>query len=103
MRSTRFYSLLLLAIFGSANSLFAQSTAFTYQGRLDLNGIPANGTYDLTFTLFNTNSTGVATAGPITNSLTTVTGGLFTTSIDFGPAAFPGPNSWLEIAVRTNG
>jgi hypothetical protein len=36
----------------------AQGTAFTYQGRLQNNGNPANGTYDLGFSLFATNSGG---------------------------------------------
>ena len=31
----------------------AQGTAFTYQGRLQDTGEPANGTYDLRFTLFD--------------------------------------------------
>ena len=41
----------------------AQSTATPYSGRLsDANGA-ANGSYDLTFTLFYTNQTGTAMAG----------------------------------------
>ncbi len=103
MKSTISHTLLLLTIIGTGSSLFAQTNAFTYQGRLDMDGTPANGAYDLTFTLYNTNTTGVAVAGPITNSLVAVTNGLFTTSLDFGSATFIQPNSWLEIAVRTNG
>ena len=37
----------------------AQGTAFTYQGQLQNNGSPASGIYNLTFALFNTNTTGV--------------------------------------------
>src|ERR1039457_6927224 len=81
----------------------AQGTAFTYQGRLNTNGIPAKGTYNLKFTLFNTNTTGVSIAGPVTNSAAVATNGLFTTTIDFGAGAFTGGSNWLEIAVRTNG
>jgi formylglycine-generating enzyme required for sulfatase activity len=80
----------------------AQGTAFTYQGRLNSGGSPANGRYDLTFTLFSTNTTGAAIAGPVTNSATPVSNGLFTVTLDFG-ANFPGANRWLAIAVRTNG
>jgi hypothetical protein len=36
------------------STVFAQGTAFTYQGRLQNNGSPASGTYNLTFSLFNT-------------------------------------------------
>ena len=82
---------------------FAQGTAFTYQGQLVSGGAPANGSYDLTFTLFNTNSSGVALAGPVTNSATSVSNGLFTTTIDFVGGVFTGSNYWLELAVRTNG
>ncbi len=43
----------LLGVFLSvcwlAPSAAAQTTAFTYQGRLTDNGVPANGNYDLLF------------------------------------------------------
>lgn len=84
-----------------AASAFAQGTAFTYQGQLNASGAPANGSYDLAFTLFATNVTGTAIAGPVTNPAVGVTNGLFTTTIDFG-AAFTGQSNWLEIAVSTN-
>src|SRR5262249_25643154 len=93
-----------LAVFANFNCLIAQGTAFTYQGELNNGGLPANGNYDMTFTLFATNATGVALAGPVTNSTTAVSNGLFTTLIDFGGAPFTnGGNRWLEIAVSTNG
>ena len=95
---------LLFATFGiPLYSAFAQGTAFTYQGRLNAGGNLASGSYDLTFTLFNTNTSGVPIAGTITNSATAVSNGLFTTTIDFGAGVFTGSSSWLEIAVRTNG
>jgi hypothetical protein len=81
---------------------FAQGTAFTYQGQLNSGGSMANGSYDLTFTLYSTNVTGTAIAGPVTNSATAVTNGLFTATIDFG-GVFTGTNYWLEITVSTNG
>jgi hypothetical protein len=37
----------------SALPSFAQGTAFTYQGRLNNNGAPASGVYDLQFTVFD--------------------------------------------------
>ena len=82
---------------------FAQGTAFTYQGRLQSNGSSASGTYNLTFSLFNTNTSGVAIAVPVTNNAVLVTNGLFTVLIDFGIGAFTGTSNWLEIAVETNG
>src|ERR1035441_2952883 len=85
------------------STIFAQGTAFTYQGRLNAGGNPASGTYNLTFSLFTTNTSGVAIAGPVTNSAVLVTNGLFTVLVDFGAGAFTGTSNWLEIAVRTNG
>jgi trimeric autotransporter adhesin len=84
------------------STVFAQGTAFTYQGHLNAGGVAANGSYDLQFMLFITNTTGVAIAGPVTNSATAVSNGLFTTAIDFGPGVFIGESNWLDIAVRTN-
>jgi len=94
----------VLATFNlQGSSLFAQGTAFTYQGRLNSSGSPASGSYDLVFTLYTTNTAGTAMAGPVTNVAVAVTTGLFTTLVDFGPNAFTGTSNWLEIAVRTNG
>lgn len=80
---------------------FAQGTAFTYQGRLNDGGLPANGSFDLTFALFNVSSNGSAVAGPITNSAVSVSNGLFTVRVDFGGDVFTGDNLWLEIGVRS--
>src|SRR6266567_8452823 len=84
------------------STAFAQGTGFTYQGRLNDGASPANGSYDLTFALFDVPSGGSALAGPLTNSATAVSNGLFTVTLDLG-ANFPGADRWLEIAVRTNG
>ena len=67
------------------------------------NGSPASGIYNLQFTVYATNQSGSVIAGPLTNSAVTVTNGLFTTIIDFGPGIFTGQNCWLDIAVSTNG
>jgi len=96
-----FASLLLTASRADAQS--AITSSFTFQGRLTDGGAPANGVYDLTFTLFPTNIGGVAVAGPITNAPTAVSNGLFTVLLDFGASAFPGDARWLEVAVRSNG
>ena len=81
----------------------AQGTAFTYQGRLNSSGAPANGSYDIAFTLYTTNVTGSALIGPVTNSAVAVTNGLFTTLVNFGTGVFTGASNWLAIAVSTNG
>jgi hypothetical protein len=80
----------------------AQTTAFTYQGRLNEAGNPANGVYDLQFSLFNAASGGTQQSGTWTQLAQGVTNGLFTVELDFG-SFFPGADRWLEIGVRTNG
>ena len=84
------------------STTLAQGTAFTYQGRLNNSGNPASGSYDMAFSLFATNSSGVPFAGPVTNTAVAVSNGLFTTMVDFGNV-FTGGSNWLEIAVSTNG
>jgi hypothetical protein len=80
----------------------AQGTALTYQGQLMNNGQIANGNYDFTFTLLATNQGGSAVASVVTNLNTSVSGGLFLATLDFGDV-FNGSNYWLEIAVRPAG
>ena len=81
----------------------AQVTAFTYQGRLQTNGSPATGLYDVSFTLFTAATAGSLAAGPVTNYATPVTNGLFVTLVDFGPGVFTGAAGWLELAVSPSG
>ena len=78
-------------------------TAFTYQGRLNNDGNPANGRYDLTFTLYDDFSAGSIVGPSLTDTVTGVSNGLFTVTLDFGAGVFDGNARWLEIAVRTNG
>jgi hypothetical protein len=74
-----------------------------YQGRLNDGGNPAGGNYDLRFTIYDsTNIPGTVISGPLTNSATAVSNGLFTVSLDFGPGVFTGLDRWLDIGVRTN-
>ncbi len=80
----------------------AQGTAFTYQGRLNDGGAPANGLYDLRFTTYDADSGGNL-RGLLTNSAVAVSNGLFTTTLDFGLGVFNGGPRWLELAVRSNG
>ena len=82
---------------------YAQGTAFTYQGRLQNNGSPASGSYNLTFWLFNVNSGGTAEAGPVITNGVIITNGLFTVTLDFGSGVWNGGTNWLEIGVETNG
>jgi hypothetical protein len=89
---------------GSTAAL-AQSSAFTYQGKLSDSGTAANGNYDIQFKLFDTATTGTgAQQGPtITNSVVAVTSGIFTVQLDFGAGVFSGLPRFLEIGVRPAG
>src|SRR5215208_1902342 len=101
----KLFASLTLAFFFTVpqlSTLFAQGTAFTYQGGLNDGDSPANGSYDLTFSLWNAASGPVQVGGTLTNTATAVSNGLFTVRLDFG-ANFPGADRWLEIGVRTNG
>lgn len=81
----------------------AQDTAFTYQGQLASSGQPATGSYDLQARLFNAEADGVQVGPVVVKLAVTVTGGFFTTSLDFGPGVFDGAARWLELAVRPAG
>src|ERR1700733_9747897 len=96
--------LLLTGLFCAVTMrLFAQGTAFTYQGQLSASGSPVGGNYDFTFALFNNSSTNTGQVGStLTNLDVGVTNGLFTVLLDFG-ANFPGASRWLAVSVRTNG
>ena len=83
--------------------LHAQGTAFTYQGQLQNNGSPANGSYNLAFSLFSTSNAVTTIAGPVTNDAVNVTNGMFTVQIDFGAEVFTGQTTWLQIGVASNG
>jgi hypothetical protein len=86
----------------SAPMLSAQGTAFTYQGWLNDGGSPANGSYDLRFTLFTADPGGTQ-VGPIrTTNAVAVSSGLFTVTLDFGANIFTNTDRFLEIAVSTN-
>lgn len=96
-------ALALLTLSFQLSTAHARGMAFTYQGHLNDGGTPANGSYDMAFTLFATNTSGIAIAGPLTNLATSVSNGSFNVTLDFGGAVFTGNNAWLEIGVQTNG
>jgi len=85
---------------------------FSYQGQLIQNGVPANGSYSLSFSLWDaaTGGSQIGVAEPITN--VPVSNGLFTVALNlpsvsypnghFGSAAFNGEARWLEISICTD-
>jgi hypothetical protein len=90
----------MLLVFSSA--AIAQTSSFTYQGKLTDGGSPANGTYDLTFRLFNAATDGSQVGTDQVKDDVTVSNGVFTVVLNFGAAAFaPGGATHLEISVRS--
>jgi hypothetical protein len=81
---------------------FAQTTTFTYQGRLTDGGTPVNGTYDIQFMLFDALTGGSLQGSPntVTKPAVLVTNGVFTVQLDFGASGFPGADRFLDIGVK---
>ena len=96
-------ALLVLSASGSMAAPFG--TAFTYcQGGSRLEENVSNGLYDFRFSLWDAAGSGATLIGTTqTVSNVSISNGLFTVSLDFGPGAFAGDGRWLELGVRTNG
>ncbi|MBP1684197.1 MAG: hypothetical protein H6Q33_340 [Deltaproteobacteria bacterium] len=103
-RSGRAYVLLhatvVVLLAAHAVPVWAQSSSFTYQGQLQDGGNPASGGYDLQFRLFDAVVGGNQVGSTQALEDVPVTAGVFTVTLDFGVAAFPGADRFLEIAVR---
>lgn len=88
------------AIIVSTFAAAAQTSTFTYQGRLSDGAAQASGTYDLGFALFDQAAGGAQIGTAQTRAAVNVSNGVFTVQLDFGAAAFPGANRFLEITVK---
>ena len=96
------HALCLAALAGLAplaNAQTAVGNAFTYQGRLDDNGQPANGLYDLEFRLLTAPAGGSQVGFAQFVEDVSVVSGLFTTKINFGNN-FGGNARFVEVSVR---
>lgn len=82
---------------------FAQTTAITYNGNLSESGLPANGNFDFQFVLFDAATNGNQIGSVLTQANIAVANGNFAATLDFGAAAFPGANRWLQVFVRHTG
>jgi hypothetical protein len=98
-------SILLLTFLFSVGAVQAQTTAFTYQGKLTDAGNPANGNYDLQFKLFDTVTvgTGAQQGATLVRNPVAASAGVFTVTLDFGANVFGGADRYLEIGVRPAG
>src|SRR5215204_6173937 len=90
---------LAICIFLTTN-IAAQTTAFNYQGKLNDAGVPASGSYQLQFKLFDAG--GGQIGATVADVPVTATNGVFSVKLDFGAAVFTGANRFLEISVRHN-
>ena len=89
-------------VLGASASIYAQSTVFTYQGKLVDGALPASASYDFEFRLFDS-LTGGTQLGSVVKSLNVpVANGIFTVQVDFG-SQFNGEDRFLEISVRPAG
>jgi len=109
-----FNHFIILLIFASlpvsVSSAMAQTTAFTYQGKLTDSGNLTNAAYDMQFKLFDAATNGTQIGATLTfdgNSgnppSVSVTNGIFTVSLDFGSAALSGADRYLEIGLKPAG
>ncbi|MHC4064237.1 MAG: hypothetical protein ACYSUI_07005 [Planctomycetota bacterium] len=95
-----FISLVALVAQSQASGQLLLGTAFTYQGRLTLGGVPVTGPCDFEFGLWDDPAVGTQIGTTQTENNVMVINGLFSVTIDFGSGAIDGDARWLDIAVR---
>jgi hypothetical protein len=93
---------LIAILAGAASAQVPADTGWSYQGKVNNNGVPANGSYDMRFSLFADNLGTLPVGTPIVVLNIAVADGLFTTRLDFG-AQFNGFKRWLRIEIRPAG
>ena len=90
-RSVSALTVLAIIILCAAAAL-AQTTVFTYQGRFtdSTAAQPTNGTYTMTFRLFDAATDGnqIPNGSTAVTSMVSVVNGIFTVKLDFTQAAF---------------
>lgn len=90
-----------LVCLGGTGAWAEVGSVMTYQGRLNQDGAPLDGSADFRCTLYDADLDGTAVAGPLEFVAVTVADGLFTLPLDFGAVAFNGGPRWLEIEVAS--
>lgn len=93
-------ALFLFLLSAAAAQAAPVGTHFTYQGRLDDAGEPANGLYDFEFRLWDGLSDGARIGNVLSLQDIPVENGVFSVELDFGPGIFGSEARWLAIAVR---
>lgn len=116
MRSALFFSTCIAALATAAGAIAAGTpgpggpgisapvgSAITYHGRLLKNGVPVNGNSNIIFKLWDAAAGGTQVGSTVTLTNQFVTLGLFTGSLNFGPAVFNGLARWIEVQVQGPG
>ncbi|MCB2154486.1 tail fiber domain-containing protein [bacterium] len=96
------YLAILAFLLPAVAGIAEPGTAFSYQGHLEDDGTPINGTVSLRFSLYDEATTGSLVAGPITHEDTLAAEGMVDESLDFG-AVFDGSPRWMQVDVDPDG
>ena len=84
---------------GAAAIQAEQLPDFIYQGKLEQGGAPANGPYDLTFSLWTEAAGGTQLGTTIVEDDYPVVNGVFSINLAF-PGAFTGNQTYLQVTVN---
>lgn len=92
---------LLTGLVGLLFSVGAAAQPISYQGYAEDGGSPADGTYDLQFSVYNALNGGAQQGSTITVDDASITDGIFSAELDFPPELFGGgADRWLEVRIR---
>ena len=94
---------LSIALILGVNSVIAQTTEFAHTDLLPNSVTPATGAFEMQFRLFDAGSDGNQIGPVYTISQVEVKNRSYSVRIDFGAAAFSGPDRYLETSVRREG
>ncbi len=99
------FSLVIAVLF--VTSTLAQTTVFTYQGRLTDSTMPqpTNGIYEMQYKLYDAATVGTGNQVGVTQTIASVSvvNGIFTVQIDQGGTLFRSADVFIEIGVRPSG
>ena len=99
---TKYYLTIAFLIIISSVSSHGQTATFTFQGRLTDTSMPASGTYQMQFALYDAANAGTQIGSMIENTAVSVSNSTFTVQLNYGAGAFSGAERYLEISVRRN-